>query len=356
VTPTATTGVAVVGAGYWGIHHVRVFAAEPRCSVRWVCDTDPTTAERGSRVAGAARATSSVDQVLADPEVEAVVIATPSPTHAALACRALDAGKHVLVEKPMATSVADGERVVAAARRSGRVVLVGHLMVFHPALVRLGEIVASGALGELFYLHSTRVNLGRLRRDENALWSFAPHDLSMIDRLIGQTPRSVTARGQGYLQPGVEDVVFVTLRFAGGQMAHVHLSWLDPRKERRLTLVGSQKMAEFDDVAAEKLRIYDKGYDRPPTFGGFEEYLTLRQGDVHIPHVTMEEPLRIEARHFLDCIQLGTPPHADAHSGLRVVRVLDAAQRSLELDGIPVAFEDPGPTNPGSPGPFGPMP
>jgi predicted dehydrogenase len=207
-------------------------------------------------------------------------------------------------------------------------------------VARLRELLRSGDLGTLYYLYATRVNLGRLRKDENALWSFAPHDLSMIDYLLEEAPVSVAARGQGYLQPGVEDVVFVTLRFAGGQMAHVHLSWLDPRKERRLTVVCSQKMVEFDDISAEKLRIYDKGYERPPEFTHFDEYLTIRQGDIHIPHVAMEEPLSVEARHFLDCIQSGAVPQTGAQSALRVVRTLAAAQRSLELDGTPVTLSN----------------
>jgi predicted dehydrogenase len=331
-------GVAVVGTGYWGIHHVRVFAAESRCRVRWLHDTSATAVEHARRLAPAAGVAPGLDAILDDPAVDAVIIATPAATHADLACRALAAGKHVLVEKPLALSLADATRVVAAARQARRVLLVGHLMVFHPALAHLKQLLASGALGDLYYLHSRRVNLGRVRHDENALWSFAPHDLSMIDELIGLRPSSVSARGQSYLRAGVEDVVFVTLRFPGGEMAHVHLSWLDPRKERRLTLVCSQKMAEFDDVAGDKLRIYDKGFERAAPFEGFDEYLTLRDGDVHIPYVAMEEPLRAEARHFLDCIEREVPPRADGESGVRVVRLLEAAQQSLRNDGAPVTL------------------
>jgi predicted dehydrogenase len=330
--------VAVVGTGYWGINHVRGFAGLPGAAVTWVCDQRAEVAERAGRFAPEARRTTSFDEVLAS-DVAAVVIATPSITHGELALRALRAGKHVLVEKPMAMSAAEAERVCAAARDAGRVLAVGHLMLYHPAVSRLRELLASGALGQLYYLYSVRVNLGRLRRDENALWSFAPHDLSMIDHLMGELPVSVAARGQSYLQQGVEDVVFVTLRYAGGQMAHVHLSWLDPRKERRLTVVCSQKMVEFDDVAPEKLRIYDKGYERPPAFTEFGEYLTIRQGDVHIPHIPMQEPLAIEARHFIDCVRTGQEPLTGATSALRVVKVLEAAQASLERDGVPVSLE-----------------
>jgi predicted dehydrogenase len=334
-------GVAVIGCGYWGINHVRTLAAEPSAALRWVCDSAEPARQRALARAPGARAATDIDEVLGD-DVEAVVIATPAVTHAALAERALRAGKHVLVEKPVALSVADAARVRDVAAAEGRILAVGHLMLYHPAVELLGELIRSGELGELYYLYAARVNLGRVRRDENALWSFGPHDLSMIDYFLGETPVSVTARGQSYLQGNVEDVVFVTLRFAGGQMAHVHLSWLDPRKERRLTVVCSKKMVEFDDVASEKLRIYDKGYDRPPEFTEFGEYLTIRHGDIHIPHVAMAEPLAVEIRHFLECARTGERPRTDGDSALRVVQVLEAAEKSLAADGAPVEI-DPSP-------------
>jgi predicted dehydrogenase len=328
--------VGVIGCGYWGAKHVRVLSSLPEVSLVVAIDAQTERIEPLRRMYPSALCVTSLDEVI--DLIDAAIIATPPRSHGPLAKRLLAAGKHVLVEKPLALAVTDAERVVAAATAAGRVVLVGHLMVFHPALVRLKELVASGELGDLYYLHSRRVNLGRLRRDENALWSFGPHDVSMIDALLEEAPVRVTASGQSYLQQGIEDVVFATLHFASGAMAHIHLSWLDPRKERRLTLVGSRLMAEFDDVAADKLRIYDKGYERPPPFGGFDEYLTLRDGDIHIPRLAMEEPLRIEARHFVDCIVDGAAPRADAASGLRVIRVLDAAQRSLDGGGAPVAL------------------
>lgn len=333
-------GVAVVGAGTWGANHVRVFADEPRAALRAVCDPEPRAIERARQLAPEARV-ATWPQLMDDAAIDAIVIATPAATHAALACEALAAGKHVLVEKPLALSEPDAQRVADAARAANRVLLVGHLMVYHPVVVRLRAMLASGELGDLYYLYSRRVNLGRLRSDESALWSFGPHDLSMIDFLLGEEPSSVAARGQSYLQPGVEDVVFVSLRFAGGQMAHVHLSWLDPRKERRLTLVCSQKMVELDDVAAEKLRVYDKGYERPPAFTRWGEYLTLRDGDVHMPHVPMEEPLVVEARHFVECCLDGASPRTGTDSALRVIRTLAAAERSLRSDGAPTSLLDP---------------
>lgn len=328
--------VAVIGAGAWGLNHVRVVASEPRCELVAIVDRDPAAGARGRDLAPGAAVLQDLDQLLADRSIEIVVVATPAPTHASITCAALAADKHVLVEKPLALSSVDAHRIAVAAARSPRVLMVGHLMVFHPAVARLRDLLGSGALGTLHYVHSTRANLGRIRRDENALWSFGPHELSMLDYLLERTPVSVTARGQCVLQPGIEDVVFLTLRYAEGEMAHLHLSWLHPRKERRLTLVCAQKMVEFDDVSPEKLRIYDKGYDRPPQFTQFADYLTLRDGDVHIPQLSMEEPLRLQLRHLLDCVESGQRPTTDIGSALRIVATLEAAQRSLAGDGVPV--------------------
>lgn len=322
-------GVAVLGAGYWGINHVRVLAREAGATLRWVADPDPSVAPRVAAVAPGVSTTVDVERVLGDPRVDAVVIAAPAIAHALLAQRALAAGKHVLVEKPLALSVADAEAVAAAAAAAQRVLLVGHLMLYHPAVVQLRDLIVAGELGPLRYLQSTRVNLGRLRTDENALWSLGPHDLSMLDYIIGAAPERVSADGAAYLQPGVEDVVFVTLRYPGGVMAQLHLSWLNPRKERRLVVVGGHKMAEFDDVAADKLRIYDRGYDAPPAFTQWGQYLTLRHGDVHVPRTEMAEPLHVMLAHFLDCCRGQAVPRTDAASGVRVVQALALATRAL---------------------------
>ena len=291
--------LAVIGAGAWGINHIRVAANDPRCELSAVIDRDAGALARVTATLPSVAVGQDPDLVLSDASIDAVIIATPAATHAALARVALEAGKHILVEKPLAMSLADAASVAQLARETGRVGMVGHLMVHHPGVLRLRELLHSGALGRVHYLHSTRVNLGRLRHDESALWSFGPHDLSMIELLLERSPVTVSARGQCVLQPGVEDVVFLTLRYASGEMAHVHLSWLSPRKERRLTIVCSQKMAELDDVATDKLRIYDKGYDRPPQFTQYAEYLTIRDGDVHIPQLPMEEPLQLQLAQFL---------------------------------------------------------
>jgi predicted dehydrogenase len=218
--------------------------------------------------------------------------------------------------------------------------MVGHLMLYHPGYIRLRELVRGGEIGEVYYLYALRVNLGRLRKDENALWSFAPHDLSMILDLVGALPVSVAARGESYLQPGIEDVVFLNLAFPDRKMAQVQLSWLDPRKERRLTVVGSRKMVELDDVhPTEKLRIYDKGYDRPPAFTQYAEYLTVRHGDIHIPRLEAGEPLDLECRHFLECCATGQPPRTGVQAGADVVEVLDLAQKSLTAGGAPMTLQ-----------------
>ena len=343
-----TVRVAVAGAGYWGINHVRAFASLAGARLVAVADPEERNRGRALAIAPSARAEASFEALLDAPDVDAVVLATPARLHAAQSLAALAAGKHVLVEKPLALTLADAERVAAAATLAASpaaganapVLLVGHLMLHHPAIARLSELIADGTIGDVFYLYAQRVNLGRLRSDENALWSFGPHDVSIILHLLGARPVSVSAHGHGYLQRGVDDVVFLHLDFADGRMAHVQLSWLDPRKERRLTIVGSRRMVEFDDVhPTEKLRIYDKGYDRPPEFSDFAQYLTLRQGDVHIPRLDMAEPLLVECKHFVACIRDGIKPKSGAAEGLEVVRVLAAAQQSLENNGAPVKLD-----------------
>jgi predicted dehydrogenase len=329
--------IAVVGAGAWGINHVRAMSRIEGAELVMVCDPVVAARDRALAMVPTARMVSDFAQVLTAADVDAVVLATPAKEHGEQARQVLNAGKHVLVEKPLALSAADAHAVLAAAETHKRILMVGHLMLFHPAVEHLKAIIDSGELGRIFYIYAVRVNLGRLRQDENALWSLAPHDIGMIEYLLSDEPESVSARGGVYLQSRIEDVVFVNLRFRSGVTAQIQVSWLDPRKERRLTVVGSQKMAEFDDVApVDKIKIYDKGFDRPPTFTEYPQFLSIRNGPVHAPAVHMVEPLERECRHFVDCIVQGTRPLTDGKSALRVVRVLEAAQESLENDGGPV--------------------
>jgi predicted dehydrogenase len=321
--------VGVVGLGYWGPNLARNLDAEPGAELRWLCDGSPEALERHGARFPTARVTGHVDDLLADDELDAVVVATPVPTHAELAVRVLEAGKHCFVEKPLADSVADAERAVAAASSAGRVLMVGHLLEYHPGLRRLKEIVDAGELGDIHYIYGNRLNLGKLRADENALWSLGAHDVSVVLRLAGgEEPHECSARGEAYMRPPVEDVVFAYLRFPSGLAAHLHLSWLDPHKERRITVVGSKRMATFDDMAVEgKLTVYDKGFDEPTSSWG--EYIA-RSGDIWSPRVPSTEPLRLEVQHFLECCASGETPLSDGESGLRVVRVLEALQRDLD--------------------------
>jgi predicted dehydrogenase len=319
--------VGVAGLGYWGPNLARNFDRLPDAELAWLCDESE---ERGDRQRGAfpgARVTTSLDELLADETLDAVALATPVATHAALAVRVLEAGKHCFVEKPLAQSVEEAEQVVAAARAGDRVLMVGHLLEYHPGVEALKQLVDGGELGDVRYIYSNRLNLGVLRPDENALWSLGAHDVSVILRLAGEEPHECRAVGESYMQEGIEDVVFCFLRFPSGLAAHMHLSWLDPHKERRFTVVGSKQMATFDDMELErKLTVYDKGFDE--NWSSYGEYIA-RSGDTFSPRVPNDEPLRLECAHFVDCVRAGAEPRSGGEAGLRVVRVLEALQQSL---------------------------
>jgi predicted dehydrogenase len=320
--------VGVVGLGYWGPNIARNLAAIDGCEVRWLCDGDPRALEKLASSFPGTSTTTKLDELLADGELDAVALATPVPTHAELAISVARAGKHCFVEKPLATSAADAEAAVEAAADARRILMVGHLLEYHPAVVSLKQLVDRDELGRLYYVYGNRLNLGKLRADENALWSLGAHDVSVVLHLIGEEPDECLAHGASYVQPGIQDVVFCYLRFPSGIVAHLHLSWLDPHKERRLTVVGARRMATFDDMVVEgKLAVYDKGFDEDARSWG--EYIT-RSGDIFSPQIANAEPLRLECEHFVGCIRDGAAPRSDGHSGLRVVRVLERLQRSLE--------------------------
>ncbi len=320
--------VGVVGLGYWGPNLARNFAAIDGCELAWLCDDSARVREKLTGAFPGVRTSETLDELLGDTSLDAVVLATPVPTHAELAVRVLGAGKHCFVEKPLATTVADAQRAVDAADEAGRILMVGHLLEYHPAVTRLKELVQADELGSLYYVYGNRVNLGKLRAEENALWSLGAHDVSVVLHLVGEEPIECSAHGESYLREGVQDVVFCYLRFPSGQVAHLHLSWLDPHKERRITVVGSKRMATFDDMRTEgKLTVYDKGFDEDASSWG--EYIA-RAGESFSPRLANAEPLRLECEHFIECIRTGTKPRSDGHSGLRVVRVLEALQRSLE--------------------------
>jgi predicted dehydrogenase len=333
------TRVGVVGLGAWGWNVARNFVSLPGCEVVTCCDSDAKRRESASRAWPGVKTVADYDEMLRDDSIEAVVIASPAVTHHPLAMKALLSGRDVFVEKPFALSVRDGEELAEIAEKHDRILMVGHLLEYHPVVRRLKSMIQKNELGPIYYIYTQRVNLGRIRGDENALWSFAPHDISQILYMLNMEPTDVSARGQSYIQDGIEDVVFLSLFFENRIMAHIHLSWLDPHKVRKTTIVGSHKMAVFDDTGtSEKLRIYDNHAEAAPA-KSYGEAIHVRFGDIVIPHIENAEPLQLECRHFIDCVANRTTPLTDAQDGLRVIRIIEAAQKSMDRDGVPVPIK-----------------
>ncbi len=333
-----TVEVGVVGLGYWGPNLARNFNDITSANLRWCCDSDPEKCERWSEAFPDTRFSSDLGELLGDPALDAVVVATDVSSHAVLVKQVVDAGKHCFVEKPLTQTSADAKSAVDAAEASGVKLMVGHLLQYHPGVTKVKELVENGDLGDIYYVYSNRLNLGKLRGDENALWSLGAHDVSVLLHLLKEEPVEVSAVGHAYLQEAIEDVVFCNMRFDSGVGAHLHLSWLDPHKARRFTVVGSKKMAIFDDMELErKVVVYDKGFDRD--FTSYGEYIT-RSGDIWSPKIANDEPLKLECEHFITCIRDDTQPLSDGESGLRVVRVLEGLQRSLESDGSPCRLQE----------------
>ncbi|MBI5649443.1 MAG: Gfo/Idh/MocA family oxidoreductase [Chloroflexi bacterium] len=332
---TTPTRIGLIGYGYWGPNLARNFHALANAQLVAVADADPKRLDEPARLYHA-RTHADYRELLADPTLDAVAISTPARTHFDIAREALNQGKHVLVEKPLAMSSAEARALIEIAAEKQRVLMVGHTFEHNPAVWKIRELVESRTIGEVFYVYSNRVNLGRVQRDINALWSIAPHDISILIYVLDAMPLAVSARGGTYLSDNVEDVVFVTLTFPNQVLAHVHASWLDPSKTRQMTIVGSQKMIVYDDVDAEaKLRIYDKGaYKHGAEYGEFQ--IKVRSGDIFIPKLDSSEPLRNECAHFVECIREGKRPRTDGENGLRVIRVLEAAQESLARNGATV--------------------
>jgi predicted dehydrogenase len=324
--------VGLVGLGYWGPNLARNLDEHLDVRLTWICDREEQALSRTASRFPDARHTTRFEDLLEDESLQAVAIATPVVTHFELARQALLAGKHVFVEKPLALSSTLGEQLVALAEERGLVLMPGHLLLYHPGVGKLKELVAAGDLGRLLYVYGNRQNLGQIRRDENALWSLGAHDLSVILHLVEEEPIEAWARGESFLNPGVEDVVFCYLRFPSGVVAHMHLSWLDPHKMRRMTVVGDRKMAVFDDMELErKVTIYDKGPEqRADTWGEWQ----TRTGDISIPKVPNDEPLRLECEHFVQLLQGEGDRFAAAREGLAVVRALEQLQASLERERV----------------------
>ncbi|SFH69246.1 Gfo/Idh/MocA family protein [Planctomicrobium piriforme] len=327
----ASVRLGVVGLGGWGQNVLRSFSRTPGCELAMICDADANRlAQHGKQHPGAV-ATSSYQQLLQDESVQAVAIATPAPMHYAMARDALLAGKHVYVEKPMTLRVDHAEELVRLAATYDRKLMVGHLLMYHPAVQYLRQQITAGSLGDIYYIYCQRLNLGVVRSDENAFWSLAPHDISIIQYLFGAEPEQIVASGQSYLQPGVEDVVFANMRFNDGRIANIHVSWLDPLKTRQIVVVGSKKMVVFDDMqVAEKIRVYDKGAAREMAVADAMGAVKVRHGDIVIPHLPSREPLLEETSHFIDCVQNNKQPLSDGRNGLQVVRVLETVEQNLK--------------------------
>jgi predicted dehydrogenase len=316
--------IGLAGLGYWGPNLARNF--DELAELAWLSDLSEENRARFAPRYPTARMTADFDEMLADPELQAVVVATPVVTHHDLARAALEAGKHVFVEKPMAVQAPEAEELVALAEERERVLMPGHLLLYHPGVRKLKELVEGGELGDVLYLYGNRQNFGVIRREENALSSLGAHDLSVILHLVGEEPVECWARGETFLGE-VEDVVFCYLRFPSGKVAHMHLSWLDPHKMRKMTVVGTKRMVVFDDMELErKITVYEKATERAPESYG--EWRT-RTGDIYCPKIPNDEPLRLEVQHFLDLVGGNGDPLAAARDGVVVVRALEQLQSSL---------------------------
>lgn len=340
--------VAQIGCGYWGPNLLRSFVGLASCRVKWVVEKRAERQEYVRRTYPSILVSADCKDALEDEEVAGVIVATPARSHFQLAREALLAGKSVFVEKPLAMSVAEVDILAALSEKRSRAVLTGHTFLFSPAVRYLKELLHKGELGHVYYAYCQRVNLGVIRSDVNAMWNLAPHDVSILCYLLGGAPETVSAVGAAYIQPGVEDVVFLNLSFPKRIQASIHVSWLDPQKIRRLTIVGSRKMVVYDDMADHKVVIYDKGIDSMPLddsmpFDHPEPYkLVHRSGDVLMPNIPSKEPLKEEAQHFLDCIASGKRPLTDTDHARQVIGVLELADRALaQARPVPYGQEEP---------------
>jgi predicted dehydrogenase len=343
----------VVGCGKWGINHVRIASQLLGERLKAVCDVSDKALTLAKTVAPSVRTTKLLGEVLADPEIGAVIIASGAETHHEIGKQCLEAGKNCLIEKPLTLKSDQATDLIDCAQKSKLTLMVGHLLLYHPAVNRIRREILSGNVGQVLYLYSQRVNLGTIRREENAFWSLAPHDISVMLYLTDQFPVSISAIGGKFISKNLPDVVFYHLEFESGLIAHGHVSWLDPHKMRKFTIVGSRKMIIFDDMeSAGKLKIFDKGVGLEvgegdllslpgvPEMQSHGNQLAIRDGDILIPKISQAEPLRIEQQHFYECIAKGKKPLTDGQNGLLVLKVMEAAQESLDKGGIPIQIRE----------------
>jgi predicted dehydrogenase len=331
--------IAIVGCGYWGVNYVRIFNELPETRVVAVCDESPDRAKVTKRWFPNVQFFTELASLIEDPVVDAVVVCTPASTHYAITRQCLAAGKHVLVEKPITTSVPDADDLISLAEAHGVVLMVGHTFLYHSAVRRLKEYIRQGEAGRVYYLYSRRTNMGPIRHDVNALWDLSPHDITIFNYLLDQNPEWVSAVGAKVLRNGREDVGFVSLGYSPDVVAHIHVSWADAYKVREVVVVGSEKRIVFNDVnPLELVRVFHKGVtlieSDAPTFG--ENQLQMRDGDIVSPRIEVSEPLKNQCSHFVDCIRTGNQPLTDSRAGRDVVRVMNAIDASIKQKGVPV--------------------
>lgn len=332
--------MGVIGCGYWGPNLIRNFQNNAEVEVMAIADLDQKRLAKVGALYPQVKRTTDAQSLINDPALDAVVVATPVSSHFPLGMATLEAGKHLFLEKPMAASSEECKRLLEVAEARGLTIMVGHTFLFSPPVRKVRSLIDSGDLGDVYYVAVTRVNLGIFQKDVNVVWDLAPHDIAMLNSMFGANPAVVSATGRCYVQTdrNIEDVAFLTLEYPNRQIAHIHVSWLDPNKIRRATFVGSRKMLVYDDVdPTEKIKVYDKGVEVQPHYEGFGEFqLTLRSGDIFVPRVDMTEPLKIEAQHFVDVIEGRAEAISSGYHGLEVVEVLERACQSIMQDGRPI--------------------
>lgn len=335
--------IAVIGCGYWGPNLIRNFNANPKCNMQICCDTNPERLNKMKKLYPGIETTSNYETILTSEDIDAVAIATPVCTHAEIAKNCLIADKHILVEKPITTSVSECKELLNLANKGKKILMVGHTYEYAASVNKIQKIIESGELGEILYIACKRLNLGLFQDDINVIWDLAPHDISIILCLLKKMPMSVNAQGKAHFKDGIEDVSWLSLNFDDNLIAFLHHSWLDPNKIRKMTVVGSRKMLIYDDVQSnEKIKIFDKGVQAPPYYDTFAEFhFTYRYGDIYSPRVEEYEPLTKECNHFIECIQHGQQPLSDGYSGLKVISILEAAIESLKNSGqsVPVKID-----------------
>lgn len=334
--------MGVVGYGYWGPNYVRVLSELPNCEVVVCCDIDKSKLLPLKTNRSSIKTTTDIDMILDDDTIDAVCMSTPASTHYSLARKCLEKGKNVLVEKPLTLRYSEAKDLVKIAERMNKILMVGHVYQYHPVMTELKKRIGLGDFGELYYIYSTRTGLGPIRNDTNAMWDLAPHDISMILDLVGSIPKSVSATGSSYLRPNIHDVAFLNIKFRSNIIAQVHVSWLDPHKIRRLTIVGSKMMAVFDDVDVfGKLKIFKKNVTKSKQTDGYEFLLSIADGDTIIPKIDSSEPLKNMCKSFLESIKSGKKPTTDGYNALSILRILESCQTSLDNQGKQIVIKKP---------------